>query len=71
MQMFAAEEGKRMSIVEPPAALDVSWQTTEAPVEPVQQVPVPPVIESFDHISAHSVKCYWDYRDCRWQCSDG
>jgi hypothetical protein len=60
-----------MSIVEPPTALDVSQQAREVPVEPVSPVLDTPVIEAFDHVRSHSVKCWWDYRDCRWQCSDG
>jgi hypothetical protein len=55
-----------MSIVEPPAALDVLEHEPEVAVEP----PVTAPVTELDHVRSHSVKCYWDYRDCRWQCSD-
>jgi hypothetical protein len=38
---------------------------TQSPA--VEPEPTKPVI---DHIHAHSVKCYWDFMECRWQCSD-
>jgi hypothetical protein len=22
-----------------------------------------------DHVQSHSMKCYWDFVECRWQCS--
>jgi len=55
-----------MSIVEPPAALDVLEQEPEVAVDPPGTAPA---VEELDHVRFHSVKCYWDYRDCRWQCS--
>jgi cyclopropane fatty-acyl-phospholipid synthase-like methyltransferase len=27
-------------------------------------------VEMIDHVTSHSIKCYWDFVDCRWQCSD-
>ena len=56
-----------MSIIEPPAAVDVVEQP-KPEVAVVPAVPVP-TVERLDHVRSHSVKCYWDYRDCRWQCS--
>ena len=41
--------------------------TLPAQAPPVDSVPAEPVI---DHVHAHSVKCYWDFMECRWQCSD-
>ena len=38
---------------------------TQAPI--VDPAPAPVI----DHVHAHSVKCYWDFMECRWQCSDG
>jgi len=23
-----------------------------------------------DHVTSHSIKCYWDFVECRWQCKD-
>ncbi|NUR06746.1 MAG: hypothetical protein HOQ22_01265 [Nocardioidaceae bacterium] len=23
-----------------------------------------------DHVTSHSIKCYWDYLECRWECRD-
>jgi hypothetical protein len=33
-----------------------------------ESVPATPVI---DHVHAHAVKCYWDFTECHWVCSDG
>ena len=46
---------------------------TEAPaptaVVPKQAGPVhdrvPTVV---DHVRTHGVRCYWDLRECRWEC---
>jgi hypothetical protein len=52
---------------------------TEAPVVPEQQhevltvEPVAPgeaAVQRLDHITSHSIKCYWDFRECRWECSE-
>jgi hypothetical protein len=42
--------------------------TVPKQVAAVDPAPAKPVI---DHVHAHSVKCYWDFMECRWQCSDG
>jgi hypothetical protein len=46
----------------PPVTATLPIQT--AKVDPVPKEPV------IDHVRAHSVKCYWDFMECRWQCSD-
>jgi len=51
---------------------------TEAPVVPEQHevLTVEPVAQKeaplprLDHVTSHSIKCYWDFRECRWECSD-
>jgi len=27
-----------------------------------------PVVVVIDHVSAHSIRCYWDHREARWVC---
>jgi hypothetical protein len=51
------------------ATLPAQPAAVEPAVEPAADPgPAKPVI---DHVHAHSVKCYWDFMECRWQCSDG
>jgi hypothetical protein len=30
-----------------------------------------PAAEPFapDHVRSHSMRCYWDFAECRWRCS--
>jgi hypothetical protein len=37
-----------------------------AQATPVEPAPAPSVV---DHVRSHSMKCYWDFVECRWQCS--
>ena len=43
-----------------------------APPEPLTEAVVPEqreAVEVVDHVRSHSMKCYWDFVECRWQCS--
>ena len=45
--------------------------TTEQ-VEPITQpaaVPDVPAEVRVDHVRTHGPRCFWDFRDCRWDCS--
>lgn len=58
-----------MSVLEP-----VVQRTEAGPVVPQQREVADPVVAPVpkavvDHITAHSLKCYWDFIECRWQCS--
>jgi hypothetical protein len=49
---------------------------TEATVVPPQHEVLTPVtrketvVARLDHVTSHSIKCYWDFREARWECSD-
>ena len=36
-------------------------------VEPVGQEGA--ALARLDHVTSHSIKCYWDFREARWECS--
>jgi hypothetical protein len=35
---------------------------------PVPVAPVEPPRAVADHVRSHSMGCYWDFVECRWQC---
>jgi hypothetical protein len=42
------------------------------PAAPVETEPVEaPAAEPLrpDHVRSHSMRCYWDFVDCRWRCA--
>jgi hypothetical protein len=45
--------------------------TPENAVLPAQATPVDtkPVEAPVDHVRTHGPRCFWDLRDCRWDCS--
>jgi hypothetical protein len=56
-----------MTILEPaPAPAAVTDQAPVVPAyEPVRATPLP----ERHHGHLHGVRCYWDFRECRWVCA--
>jgi hypothetical protein len=57
-----------MSFLEPvappePLAEPIAGPLAE-PVVPQQRE----TVEVVDHVRSHSMRCYWDFVECRWQC---
>jgi hypothetical protein len=59
LEPVAAPTARDTVVVEDLPATDV-LEVTEVAVD------APP---AYDHVTSHSMKCYWDVRECRWECS--
>jgi hypothetical protein len=44
-------------------------QAAAGPVEPAGPATPPAEPLRYDHVRFHSTRCYWDFVECRWECS--
>jgi len=50
----------------------VTTEHVEPITQPITQpatVPDVPAKVRVDHVRTHGPRCFWDFRDCRWDCS--
>ena len=60
-----------MSVLEPVAAAVLVPGKSDTVVDTVPHEQQPVVeLAVLDHVTSHSIKCYWDFVECRWRCSD-
>jgi hypothetical protein len=58
--------GETMTLLEPLPALP-TVETPPVLPQPAPDRPVPTALADPWH--AHSNRCYWDFRECRWVCA--
>jgi hypothetical protein len=58
-----------MSVLEPVVQRSEAGSVVPQQRDGTEPVGAPAPRAVVDHIAAHSMKCYWDFTECRWQCS--
>jgi hypothetical protein len=43
--------------------------TQTVPVQATVTLEQAPELPPADHVRMHGPRCYWDFRECRWECS--
>ncbi len=51
------------------AQVEPTTQPTTQPITQPITVPVAPTEVPVDHVRSHGPRCFWDFLDCRWDCS--
>ena len=57
-----------MSVLEPVTRLEVA-AVSDVPERRETDLVEAPDLVVVDHVRSHTVKCYWDFMECRWECS--